>query len=350
MAGRQLPAKKQLLFNMLYKNNASFSSVFGIVAKDMKFERLAPHIEAAEEQYIVTVLGTTQYAALNSAVANDNATTEQTKLIDKCRQVIRSMALYIGFPKLHLTVSNSGIHKADSEDYEQVSGSELYYARIQYLLDGYKFVDGLYKFLEDNSADYPMWTSSAEYLYYKSFFISNAKDFSKHTGAVENRWLLIRLYAQMEIAEQLYVSKAIGAAFLKDLKVKFSAGNTTAEEKTLIAMLLKPIALYTYSSALIDPGVQQLLRVINAASADDLSNKGQQSETYKTEYQLLASQKEKEAIAFMQLVKEYLNATASDTVFPLYYTSSYYSNPVRNPATKLPNYNNDSSETSFVMI
>lgn len=331
---------------MLFKTIAEF----GIVDANTNFSKFSKYISDAQDQYILKVLGAAQYAALDAAYMASTMDAAQTALLEKVQPALRNMTMYIAMPKMNLRISDLGVMKSASADFDAATGGEIYFARVQYLIDGFRAIDTLYKFLEDNKADYADWTGSDEYMEFKKFFVNSAAIFSKHTGAPENRWLLSRLFAQMENVELLQIQSAIGKDFFTYLKSAFEDDDLEEEEEDLIKLLEKPISLYTYAAALVDPNIQQLIRIMSAVTADDLSNKGTPSENYKEEFRALSARKEAEADAFLKQVKDYLNENASDTIYLIYYSSDYYTNPNTTTKTILPNYNNDTSDTSFSML
>lgn len=346
MAGHLHRPKKQLQpTNMLFKTIQDVKTYFNVDA-NTKFDTLKPYIQAAEDNYIVQVLGEALYAALDTAVSTNTFTAEETALLKEVRKPTIQLAMYLGFPHLALRINDTGIMKANTEDYNAADKGEIYFARVQCLIDGYRAIDSLYRFLETNAADYPDWTSSAAYSRYKDHFVNTAETFGIHTG-MYSRLFFTKAQASMAIQELLKVQGFIGEAFYIDLKAKYKAGNASLVEQELIGLLCKPIALYTYAACLVDPDTREVIRIINAKTADELTQKNINSKDYKQEYYELSQLKENEASALMAQVKSYLNATASASVFALYYSSEKY----KAPGT--PKYNNginDSSSSTFSMI
>lgn len=332
---------------------------FGIVDKNMKLARLGTYITDAEEQYIIKAIGQAQYDDLQEKYDDAPGTPlseAYEALLGKVQVAVRNMALYIGFPKLNLRISDLGVLKALSNDYESASGGEIYFARIQFLLDGYKALDALLKFLEENKTDYPIWAGDAR-PDFKKFFINTAEEFNKHVNISESRWLFMQLIQQMELVELLQVKGMLGAQFFNELKSAVITDDLSEEEENLvfgnaeegILGLVKPIALYTFAASLIDPTVREVIRITQAATAEELSNKGTSANDYARQYADLADRKTAEADALMAHIKRYLNETATDSVFAAYFNSTCYKAP---SGTKniLPDYSNDSSETSFAFV
>lgn len=331
---------------MLFKNTTEFK----IVDKGVTLDTLAIYIAEAEDAYIIPTLGREQYDELNDAY-NDTPplSTELAALLPIAQKALRFLTMYHAIPQINLRFNNNGVTKADSPDYIAAPSGEIFFSRVQFLLDGYAALDRLIKFLNDNQSDYPLWTGSTAFNQYKQFFVNSAEEFQKHTG-ISNRYVFAQLLPVMDEVEKLYLKEAISEDFYNDLKTKFTDGTLSAEEQTLVSKLLKPLSVYCYAKGLTDPNVREKLRIATATTADDLSNKYSGS-NYREEYARLAAERMTAAGALMTQAINYLNTTASDSVFPLYFTSNQYTAPLPEDADKsIEHYRNRESDSIFIMI
>lgn len=333
---------------MLFKTTAQIQLYFP-VDKDFSYDRLKPFIQDAEDNYIAKVLGAAQLAALQTALETNTFTTPLTNLLDAVRKPLIKLTFYAAAPTIKLRWNNGGIQKLESADYSNAEGGDVYFARVQHLIDGYRGLDALYKFLFDNKASYPLWTADSSYTQFTTYFVNTSEKFGQHVAACKNRWLYAQLIPEMDTVEQLRIKGALGETFYNTLKTKFAAGTLTSEETTLVNKLSKVIALFTYAKVLTDPTIRETLRIANAASADDLSNKGTATADYRAEYAALASQKEKEAESLMAQAITYLNAKATASIFADWYISDLYEAPSdTDPRTQ--QYSNDISESTWALL
>jgi hypothetical protein len=333
---------------MLFKTTQQIQLYFP-VDKDFNYDRLKPFIQDAEDAYISKVLGAAQLAALQTALDTNTWTSALTNLLDAVRKPLIKLTFYAAAPTIKLRWNDGGIQKLESADYSNAEGSDVYYARGQHLIDGYRGLDALYKFLFDNKASYPSWTADASYTQFTTYFLNTSEKFGAHVAACKNRWLYAQLIPEMDIVEQLRIKGALGETFYNTLKTKHAAGTLTSEETTLVSKLSKVIALFTYAKVLTDPTIRETLRISNAASAEDLSNKGTNTVDYRAEYAALATQKHEEAGALMEQVIRYLNATATASIFADWFTGDFYVAPTStDPHTQ--QYNNDTSQSTFALL
>lgn len=311
---------------MLFKQS-TFTADFQLVDANTSFDTLKPHIEQAETQFILPVLGQALLTTLETALAG-TPTTAQANLIAKCQAAIRELAMYIGAPKLNIRWSDLGAMKSESTDYTTASGGEVYFARLQYLIDGHKALDALINFIVENKADYSGWSSGAFYTAFKNLLVQTPAQFTALCGAPASYWLFSKLVPEMNTVKELLLQAAIGEAFLTEIITAHAGGSPDSNQQLLIAKLQKALALYTYSRALSDPTTRELIRLLSATTADELSK----TANTPAQWQALALQKENEADEYTHRLKRWLNATASASVFNTYFSSDYY----EAPATDLP--------------
>ena len=115
----------------------------------------------------------------------------------------------------------------------------------------------------------------------------------------------------------------------------------SAAEQTVVGYLCSAIALYTYKIALQDRNLVEEIMVINNTRSEnfkknkeDFGDFGILTDTYGD----LAEGDLSDAVA-------YLNANASDSVFPLWFNSTFYVNPTT--PLQRSDYNNGGSRGSF---
>lgn len=329
---------------MLFTTTAQIREFFPL-EKNMDFNVLKPFLQTAEDTYIKRILGQDQLANLQAAFDANSYTTAQTNLLKEVRKPLALMAMYLAVPNINLRWSDMGLMKSLSNDFENASGGEVYFARTQLLIDGYRGLDNLYRFLETNKATYTIWAGSSAYSEYSGYLLTNAEAFGKHVKEAENRWLFVHLVPEMDMVQELRIKPALGDDFFTEL---VELTNPSDEETILLGWLQKATALFTYAQALNNPQVREMLRITNAQTADELSRKSTTESNLAAVYAQRADDLNNAAGALMAKAVKYLNANASGSVFATYYNSELYVDPTT--ANKTSRYNNDSSQTSFALI
>jgi hypothetical protein len=140
---------------MLFKTTAQIRDYFP-VDKDFDYNQLKPFIQNAKDTYIVKMIDSTQLTALQTTFDANTLSTAQSNLLTTIRKPLIKLTFYAAAPTIKLRWSDGGIQKLESADYSNAEGGDVYFARVQHLIDGYRGLDALSKFLFDNKADYPL--------------------------------------------------------------------------------------------------------------------------------------------------------------------------------------------------
>lgn len=341
---------------MLFSTTVEIKQFFP-VEKNFTFSTIAPFIEAAQQQYILPVLDEAELLDLEAGY-NDGAgtpTTQQLALINALRPALIQLALYNGFPNLNIRITDAGILKSESQDYIPAPGADVYYARTQLLLDGYNALDQLYQFLESNSSDYPLWTSSPAYTQFENYFIQTAKQFNDYVNIQGSRWLFNQMVQTMRTTEMFYVAEYLTLPFYTYLKTQFADGVLTLPEQVLlfgdakqgIPGIANAIAYYTFASAMVDTNLREQVRIFMVTRPEQLAR----VENPWLEFQKLADDYVTKADSIMKMMEGYLNNNASASVFAQWFNTPYkYKDPTTHKEWKIENYNNRESQSTFAFL
>lgn len=141
------------------------------INKNMAWESIAPYIQIAEYLYLRPILGIAQYTILEGNVL----TTNEQELLNKAKFVIVYMAMWEGYPHLNVFLSDMGVQQSKSREDTSLPATQWAYneARKKYADSGQVFAEELYRFLQENQADYPDWVSGTGYSNYNSLLLRN---------------------------------------------------------------------------------------------------------------------------------------------------------------------------------
>lgn len=131
------------------------------------FKTLVPIMDQCAERYILPVLCQEQYDALLDAVKNNNASTEETSLINKVRKSLAKWTIYEASKALPFLPDQEGfrlISNADAIDQRAFSADSIQTAimGIQQSAENAARTNtaDLIDFLYQNASDYPLWEAS----------------------------------------------------------------------------------------------------------------------------------------------------------------------------------------------
>jgi hypothetical protein len=281
-----------------------------------------------EERLLAGILGEVTYTDLETKYRASLSTpftalsASNAKLLDRCRKVVAPLALLQAARMSTLNHGDGGLTVAVGEDMEQAQKWKVdgYYDALHD--EGFAAIEQLYLFLEKNKADYAAWVASDAYSEAFQFLINTATEFSRHVNINESRWTFKNFQPAMDMAEQLFILPAIGAAYYAELKARIKVPTQlTAFDKTVLPMLRKAVALMTVYIAAPDMALilnGNAISVLSDAASDTKKDKAislAQLDKFRGEKRDMAER-------FVLQAKQYLDTNADS--FPTYKSSSAY--------------------------
>jgi len=283
-----------------------------------------PNMDRAERKYILPLLGRTLYEEVVAQYDASSTDEDFLKLLNKVQAALAPLAYWMELPLINTQITDIGLVKTSSADKQPVFKHDFYKV-LQVLADqGMDELEELLAYLEENKAEWPTWVTGTGYADYTRFLIRTGKEFSDIFTLTHPRRCFLALSPSIRMVEDKYFCGGIGTLFFEEIKNK----STPSSEETTLLYLLKKAEVYltirhavaTLSVSLSDTGftVQAAdpdLADPNRAAADSAAMSKLQQEAEQLGMSYLA-----DAIA-------YLNANATATIFPLYFSSSFYKNP-----------------------
>lgn len=240
---------------MLFKDTARFKAFFPTVNKNMAWETLSPFVAIAEQRYIVPLLGSDQYAALDNAytaAANETLlTTNEKALLEKVRWPLAYYTAFIAMPNLLTMVSDMGITEQQSTG-GNATPSRQWVFESQYSeteKSAEAFADMLLSWLETNRATYPQWANSTARTINQKLLIDSTATLEHYVYVNQSRraWLHLRPFTEQ--VEQDYILPALGADFWAEIQTAM-LGTPSANQQKLIDRLRRAVATMAVGFAL----------------------------------------------------------------------------------------------------
>lgn len=325
---------------------------FVVVEKELTKTVFLPFVNNAQEKYLLRILGDNLLSELETAYADSINPTptvlspKMKNLLYEARKVVAPLAMYSYLAHANVRLSNNGAQKTVSENYEAVSNTEIYFARIDFLQQGYTGIASLYRFLNKNKSDYNSWVGSEGEDRYNEFFIRSAKEFSAHVSSVRNSdWIFELMTGYMRDVEQRYIQGALTFEVFIDLKTKRNTGNLSIYEEELLKKIHNAIAHHTYALAMKTPDLVDEINNITSSRAENFNKTRLESD--KDRFNVISTEHENLGNAAISDCVVWLNKYASTTVFPIWFSSGKYKSP--NPSTirKSSSFDNDNANGTF---
>lgn len=231
---------------MLLKNKEDINN-YAEANQSLKYASIKPSIDTATSEFLIPVLGIDQYQDLDTAwnQATPALTTAQESLLVKAQKALAYYSLYEFTPFAEVQIGDGGLrtNRTDAKP-----GAFRYQAEnIQNALlsRAHKYLEEMLEHLENNIADYPLWSASDEFANYRALFITTGKQFKTAYPNVQHpRQLYLKLLPSFLLIEELTIQPTIGATFFTALKTKaaLTAPVWSAPEKQFLAYLHQAIA------------------------------------------------------------------------------------------------------------
>lgn len=286
-----------------------------------------PNLDLVELRHIVPIIGNEAYVELNqqisTATGNDPNAITWSELCNLINRVTAPLSMLQDFALRHLSFTDHGIKKLGGEETSTPFRWEYNEVREQLLSEVAYALNDLWKHLYEKGDDY-QWEDPNEI----KLLIKTASQW------VDNRLhplhqafrIFPMLQPVMAEVESDFINKAIGEEFFEELKGKSAP---TDAEKKVIQLIRRAIAKFTvYKATLLLPVkiTDRGLTVPYLDTDTDSLSKGDRHAPDQT-LSTVANAALADARTYIRELKQYLNETASDTVFPTYKSSTYYVAP-----------------------
>lgn len=302
-----------------------------------------PNMDKAERKFIIPVIGQALFDQLQDQYNNNNLSSENQKLLPRVQSALAPLAYWLELPFINAQITDAGLRKPGTDNLQPVFKHDFYSILAALSDSGMDELEALIAFLEANSGNYPLWTSSPAYDAYRMFFVRNGTDFSGIYTLKHPRRCWMNMASIMQLVEGVYIEKSIGATFAAELR---GLTNPDEQQKAAIALIKKAVVYLTIKHAV----SQRTARLTDAGFTIQVadSDAADPSRQAAADPVLIRLQLETEHIgqSFLRDLTDYLNKTASPTVFSTYYNSPLYVAPSTEPECSI----NSELKSSFSFI
>lgn len=274
---------------MLFKTSIQLKE-YSELTSAVNFLSLKATLSHVEEIHIIPILGKELYTSLNDAytnAVNEAALTQpQQDLLERTRKVIGPYLAYYYAAKGEVKLDDAGLRREETNTSKTAFQYQVTNFRNAQLQEAEQQSEKLLEFLEENKADYTLWTSSTAFTTYRSLFIKTGTEFNElfpTHSPYRNYWAM---RSKMVDVEEQNIRHAIGDTLFDALKTKDAAttDGLTSQEKKLLYKLKKAIANFAVAFAVpflsvrIDAGGITISDTGSSTGNDDLSKRKSASE------------------------------------------------------------------------
>lgn len=305
---------------MFFATNSDLKTYLPIIAADFTPADLASDIAEVDAQ-IIELISQNQFDELKTDWEAETLTVEQEKLLHFVRTIEANLG-YAKYQKIgNLKISSTGTFRKETENEPTPYRYQTDTANERFLEKGYNAIEMMLAFLEQNEADYPLWTASNAYTQYKNLLIRNATEFDEYVNINHSRRIFLRMKNILKETETFEIKKFIGKSLYDAIKSDLE--NVLYAE--ILSFLKAALAHFSWAKAL-------RILPLNPTSQGyfSLEFTGEQANSEKKQTPLPFVQTAIDdnlmmGKAYLQEAADYLNMNISD--FPSFTESAAYIAP-----------------------
>lgn len=293
-----------------------------------------PDILSAEERYIVPVIGQALYDDLQTKYDANTLSPTEAALLLRIQKPLAAFAYHDDLSLQHAQITDAGVRRMTTDNMPSAYRWEFDGVKDALLTRALQGIESLYDYMEKNAGSFALWTASTAYTRRNRFLIKNGIDFNDQYHVYHPFRTYEAMTGIMGDVEELYVSNLIGKDFFTALK---ALASPSTEEKKVIADLKKAVANLCIHHAIeklpvkiTDNGI-----TIHVASSDRGDSDKQTAGNDLLQLNMKACYRDGQN--YLTKAKKYLDATASVSIFPVYFASENYSAPIADEDKVDPN-------------
>ena len=290
-------------------------------------ENWFPYIDEAQETFIKPVLGDVLYDQLQDLMAldpvppDDGTTTENlAELLAMLRKPLALYALWLGADEFGVSISSQGIQVIETPTHKTAPQYRVQNLKENWIRRANTALDLVLQFLDEHRADYPAYIFQDADL-----FIRNTLEFNSEVDIRESRRVFVALKPVIRSVERKYIRPALSAELFDELKqVLLSNSEMSKEQKALMDLIRPALAHLTISRALMEISIDVLDWGIFDTAGNTFSNVSSKQASNKDRISIMAEANQRDGEAELKALQQFLDETASETLYPLYFHSSRY--------------------------
>jgi len=290
-------------------------------------ENWYPYIEEAQETFIKPVLGIGLYEQLQDVMAldpvppDDGTTTENlAKLLEMVRKPLVLSALWLGADEFGVSVSSQGIQVIETQTHKTAPQYRVQNLKENWIRRANTSLDLVLKFLDEHREDYPSYICQDAGL-----FIRNTLEFNSEVDIRESRRVFVALKPVIRSVERKYIRPALSAELFDELKSALkSNAELTNDQKVLMDLIRPALAHLTMARALLEISIDILDWGIFDTAGNTFTNVSSKQASNQDRIVLMAEANQRDGEAELKALQQFLDETASETLYPLYFHSTRY--------------------------
>lgn len=283
-------------------------------------ETAIPNMTKAERRFIVPILGNDLYDELLTHVEESGTDADLETLLDKVRQALAPLAYWIDLPTIQSQITDAGIRTISNDNMQAAHRWEYEEIKAGLEEDGCWGLEYLLAFLFANASTYS-WEPASEY----DLIFKHAQEFQKYYPLYQPYRTFQSLRPVIKQIIDQYIISEIGQAFYEEL---IAEASPSAEQAAAIELIKQAVANLTVMRAVavlsVKFGADGFTVTLGANT--EKPDQGRQHAN-DNQLSLLLKECQRTGESYLLRLSDYLDATASASIFQTYFASEKYKDP-----------------------
>lgn len=226
------------------------------------FNRLKPHLENAERDYLVPAIGANMMLELEEFAENPpegeltDVQESMAELLKLAQISLVHLAFWIGYDTLNAYISDGGFRRIETEKIRSLFKYQEDSIRDYFKVTGFNGIDAMLELMESKPEDFLEFYASPAYAELKELFVKDTVTFHNIYFIGKSRLVFMRLVPYMKTVADLYIKPLLGTTNYESLRTAMVTGPMTAATIAILPLIQKPVAFLATAMLMEDSGAE----------------------------------------------------------------------------------------------
>jgi hypothetical protein len=300
------------------------------VNNGLNIQTVTPGLNEVELQTLVFYLGTPLLDIIKAEHVSQIFTARITAIYPYVRQALANLGVYKATHEIEVQIDDNGILRTETTSQKTAFGGQVARYRETIGNRGYEAIDMVLSIISANEATYPEWNSSAYYAIKNGLLFTSAKDFSQYEN-IKDSALTFQALAGYIKSSLDNLEGSLPTAIYTNIR----SAAPTAENLVLINNYIK---VYLSKQAIYQALIELPVVVDHLGVTVNQLQLNNDARTRNSAPNMFIERKmnglKNDAQAALSRMSEFLNVSATDSVYAYWFGSEFYDEPW---ATKVAN-------------
>ena len=289
------------------------------VSASSEFEIIAPHIQNAERDYLVPLIGNELYQKLlsfcNEEVHDltDESVQKTNQLLSFVRSAVIHIAYWIGFDVINALITDSGFKRTESPNVKSLFKYQENNLKDYLRTSGFNGLHTVLQFLELNLADFKEFEDSPAFSLMRTSFVPTTYIFNEICFINNSRLTFLRMKPHLQILEETEILPILGAETYSYLKEELAKPEPDSKVYRILPYIRKPLVFLASAMLMEESGADLTdnglyFKAVFAVHVNDTEIKPSSPERIS----VLLARNRKLGTSYLALLRTYLYAHPSD--------------------------------------